>query len=320
MKILSSLIALTVLTLHSVSAVAHGEDDHGAGALAESASVSGPIELSDAAIINLGIKTVVADVIPVRETIKMVSSIELLPEKHAKITPRFQGKVTEILVKLGEKIKKGQALAKLDPINIGNKSVTLRAPRGGYLIQQHVVLGETVDVGDVLMEVADYSKVLAEGIMYESPNLSKIKTGYDASFVADIFPSERFTGKIQRMDIALEDRTFHVYALLENKKLRLIPRLQGSLEVYLGKAEELLMIPNSAILGDTGNYFVFVKEGNLFERRDIVLGIRQGRQQEIIEGVFPGEEVVIRGNYQLQYATPKKTPVGSHTDHGHSHD
>jgi hypothetical protein len=41
------------------------------------------------------------------------------------------------------------------------------------------------------------------------------------------------------------------------------------------------------VLGDLGNLFVFVRDGNSFERRNVVIGTKSGDQIEIVEGVLP---------------------------------
>ena len=75
-----------------------------------------------------------------------------------------------------------------------------------------------------------------------------------------------------------------------------------------------MTVPSRAILGEDGAYFVFVRNGNVFERRNVKLGVRFGPDREILEGVFPDEDVVIVGNYQLQFArsqAPAKKDVGA---------
>ncbi|MFY8268949.1 MAG: hypothetical protein ACOVLK_06065 [Terrimicrobiaceae bacterium] len=49
-------------------------------------------------------------------------------------------------------------------------------------------------------------------------------------------------------------------------------------------------------------------------------GIRSGDLVEIIEGVLPGEKVVVVGNYQLQYVTSGAGSAADTEAHaGHSH-
>jgi multidrug efflux pump subunit AcrA (membrane-fusion protein) len=66
-------------------------------------------------------------------------------------------------------------------------------------------------------------------------------------------------------------------------------------------------VPLSAVLGEAGNLFVFVqddKDPNTFVRTPVVVGQRDDRYVEVIEGVLPGANVAVAGNYQLQYVTP----------------
>jgi hypothetical protein len=159
----------------------------------------------------------------------------------------------------------------------------------------------------VTMEVADYTQVLARAFMFEGPELSLIKPGQTARVHVPAFPDEVFQGKVQRLDVGLEEesRTFEAYVLLNNRQLKLRPNMQPTVVLEVGEAVDGLTVPRQAILGDTGNLFVFVRDGETFERRSIVTGISAGNQVEVLEGVLPGDLVVTQGNYQLQFATSK---------------
>lgn len=295
----------------------HGESQFGGGGATTS------FTLENATINNLSIKTVTADLNPVRESTRMLMQIKLLPEKQAVISPRFQGKVTDIKAKLGEEISRGQALVTLQPIAIGNAPVTLSAPISGVLSRQMVVTGQMVDPGDVLMEVSDRKQVLAKGITYESAALGAIRNGQKVQVKVDSLPRKIFTGTVQRIDPAIDEdeRTFSVFALLDNPDGLLIPHMQGQLEIFTGEEELLLTVPAEAVLGTMGQHFIYVRDGNYFEKRDVTLGVSRGSQEEIISGVFPGEKVVVQGNYQLQYVTPagEASHDAAGGDHGHAH-
>ncbi len=54
------------------------------------------------------------------------------------------------------------------------------------------------------------------------------------------------------------------------------------------------------------------KDPHTFVRTPVVVGQRDDRYVEIIEGVLPAANVVTLGNYQLQYVAPtpkKETPA-----------
>ena len=297
-------MTFTLTVFLAFPALAHEGHDHGP-VPGESAALTGPITLPEEAIKNLGVESVVINLAPLQRTLDMVARIEALPEKQAQISAKFEGRVLEILVKLGAPVTKGQPLLKLDPTQIGNPPVLLRSPLDGLVVRQNLALGQFFNPETILMEVADYHQVLARGMTFESADLARIKIGQSAKVRVDVYPDQSFSGTVQRADVALEreSKTFEIFVLLNNLDLKLRPNLQASLALSLGEVQEILAVPQRALLGDLGSNFVFVQEGNTFQKRPVVLGIKSGDQVEVLEGVFPGERVVIQGNYQLQYAT-----------------
>lgn len=304
-----------------LSALAHEGHVHGPGET--EAVATGPVALTDEAIKNLGVQSVEANVAPLQRTITMIGRIEGLPERLAKIAPRAEGRVAEILVKLGDRVSAGQPVLRFEPRTVGNPPVILNSPINGFVVRQEASLGQALNPDTVLMEVADYSQVLARGMTFESPDLSRIKPGQNARVRLDVFPERTFEGKVQRLDVGLEreSRTFEVYVLLENPELQLRPNMQASVSIAIGDPQEVLAVPQRSVLGDLGNLFVFIRDGNNFERRNVVIGLKAGDQVEVVEGVLPGDKVVTEGQYQLQFATsPAKETEAAAAEHGHGAD
>ncbi len=319
---MKSLFLSCVLGLLASAAYAGGGHDHGEGQLSGQNATSS-FTLEETSIRNLKIETVVADIKPVRESTRMLMQIKMLPEKQTVISPRFQGKVIKIHVKLGDRISRGQTLVTLQPISIGNPPVNLSSPVSGVLSQQLVTVGSAFDAGDTLMEVSDRNTVLAKGMTYESAALTDIRVGQDVTVRVDSLKGRIFSGTVQRIDPAIDEnqRTVSVFAVLNNPGGVLIPHMQGQMDVFTGVGDPMLAVPTRAVLGTMGQHFVYVRDGNYFEKRNVTLGVLRGGQREIIDGVFPGENVVVQGNYQLQYVTPAGQPAhdAAGGDHGHAH-
>lgn len=285
------------------TAYAHAGHDEAPGDTAGPAT--GNITLSDSAIKNLGIETAPATLAPLGKTIEMLATIEYLPERYANITPKANGSVTELLVKLGDPVKKGQALLTFMPVFVGSAPVTLESPIEGYVVKQNAVIGQSLTQESILLEIADTSQVLAKGITYSPSDVEQIKVGQNVRVLTDQ-KSEPLTGIVQRLDVGLDKvtRTFAVYALVDNPKRMLLANTTATLSVSFGEAKDVLTVPDKAILGELGEYFLFVREGDSFERRVVTLGQKAGGRTEILDGVLPDEDVVTVGNYQLQYAKP----------------
>lgn len=89
-----------------------------------------------------------------------------------------------------------------------------------------------------------------------------------------------------------------------------------NVQIAFGQSEEVLSIPEGALLEDYGKYSVIVQiSGESFERRDVIIGKRNGKNVEIINGLQIGEVVVTNGAYQVKMASMS----GQAPAHGHDH-
>ena len=81
-------------------------------------------------------------------------------------------------------------------------------------------------------------------------------------------------------------------------------------------SSQALAIPESALVEEEGRYVAFVMlGGETFEKRDLVLGVRDGGLVEVKSGVNEGERVVNRGAYAVKLASV----ATSIPAHGHAH-
>jgi RND family efflux transporter MFP subunit len=87
-------------------------------------------------------------------------------------------------------------------------------------------------------------------------------------------------------------------------------------QIAVGNPREGVIVPQSALLEDYGNYSLIVQlSGESFERRMVQLGRQNGDMVEITEGLKTGEIIVTRGAYQVRMASMS----GQGPAHGHVH-
>lgn len=267
------------------------------------------VVLADATIKNLGIETAPATLAPSGKTLSLTATVEYLPELYATVTPKANGTVSQIAVKLGDHVIKGQPLFTFMPTFVGSSPVTIASPVAGAVVKQKAVMGQPLTPETVVIEIADTRQVLVKGITYASGDFEQVKVGQKVEVVSGA--TSPLAGTVQRLDVGSdkENRTFAVYALVENPNGALFGNSTASLSVRLDDTGDVLTVPARAVLGDIGNYFLFVRDNASFERRVLTVGRKLGDRIEVIEGVLPDEQVVTVGNYQLQYAktqTPGK--------------
>lgn len=302
---------LVVVLIPSLSWAHEGHDD-APGEHGDTASM-GPISISAEARKNLKLITHDTEVVSIQETLSALGQIEPIPGKNAAISSRISGRVSALHVNDGETVKAGQALVDVESRQLGDPPprVSYKAPFSGVVIDRHAVLGDTVEPDKHLMEVVDLSEVYAEGRVYEG-QIALLKPGQLARVKVESFPNETFEGALDIMSGALDPvtRTLRIWVRLKNPDGKLRPNMRATLHIVVRESASAIAIPHKAILGDAGEKFVFVQADDdelTFERRRVVTGIRDDRYTEIVEGIFPGDKVVLEGGYQLQYMTPKPT-------------
>jgi multidrug efflux pump subunit AcrA (membrane-fusion protein) len=87
-------------------------------------------------------------------------------------------------------------------------------------------------------------------------------------------------------------------------------------QVFTATTQRGIVIPLSAIVDEDGQPVAYVElEGELFERRPLKVGTRQGDLVQIVEGLKPGDRVVTRGAYNIRL----QAASGAVPAHGHAH-
>jgi multidrug efflux pump subunit AcrA (membrane-fusion protein) len=317
MKMPTILICLLAAALSLRAGPGHDHPEEPGGA----ADHGGPVELTEQQATNLHLQTTEAKILEIAPTLDVPAVFVLPPERHGKITAPFAGRVTALLAKLGDHVKKDQPLLRVTPLAVGSPAQEIKAPIDGVIFEQDAVIGLPFTPETILMHTGDYRELLARGSFYQSPELTRIAPGQKAVVLLDVFPGERFEGTVQRVDPGHGEGSpfFHIYALVPNPDDKLHPNYRGRMLIETGAPQTVVAVPRRAVLGRLGAKFVYVQTEPLhFERRDVVTGLASGDRVEIVEGVLPGDIVVTNGHYQLQYAAGGKA-AGEASGEGHAH-
>jgi cobalt-zinc-cadmium efflux system membrane fusion protein len=183
-----------------------------------------------------------------------------------------------------------------------NPIITLFAPVAGRVVQNNMVLGGMVDESTEILSIMDPSRLWVEADIYEK-DIARVRNGQEAVVSVPAFPGDEFTGAITYVGDILDPdtRTITVRTEVDNVGLKLKPGMFADLLIEVSENGMALVVPSSAVLDDSGEYLVFVRQdGNTFEPRHVTLGARENALVEVIDGLAEGEEVVTRGNFQLK--------------------
>jgi membrane fusion protein, copper/silver efflux system len=195
-----------------------------------------------------------------------------------------------------------QEIARLRRTGKSSRRIAVVAPADGVVIDKPVQQGMRVDAGEALYKTADLSDIWLIAQVQEQ-DLGAVRPGERAlaHFVA--FPGRTFEGVVDFIypSLSAETRTARVRVVIPNPDEALRAGMYASVEIKATAGDEpVLSIPNSAVL-DTGTHqVVLVARGEgRFEPRAVRLGVHGDDWVQVLEGVKPGEQVVVGANFLI---------------------
>lgn len=295
---LRSLFFLTLFTAPGAvpSVFAHG------GEIEVGGGTHGPVQLSAAQQKAIALQLVTAGFRPLSSELDMNGEMQLLPDHQADVSLRISGQVKALYANPGETVRVGQRLVLVQSRLVGDPppSVTISAPRSGTIDALNVVVGQAVEPNTVLFHISDRRQLAVVAHVYEE-DVGKIKLGQETHVRVLSYPQQVFIGKVTRIDPDLDpmNRTMKVWVQLANPQGLLKPNMFARVSVILRRNATALTIPSSAIIEANGEKFVFVREGDKYNRVEITVGAKDDEYSEITDGLVPGDEVVTQGNREL---------------------
>lgn len=184
--------------------------------------------------------------------------------------------------------------------------VPLKANTSGTVIMKNVNQGDYVKQGDVLLQVANLSRVWATFQAYEG-DLPFIKCGQTIQFTAEALPGKTFRGRISFIDPVLnaQTRTAGVRVELSNPSGMFKPEMLivGNAAAQMKQTSDQIVIPKSAVLWTGKRSVVYVKDDAngqpIFVLRQITLGASLPDGYVVLDGLAAGEEIVTNGAFSI---------------------
>ncbi len=197
--------------------------------------------------------------------------------------------ITEEQIKKLEKNKKVQ------------DHITIYSPISGIVVQKHIYEGMYVDEGTPLFTITPLNRVWLYADIYEY-EIPLVKLGQEVRITMRAFPGEIFKGKVSFIDpfINPETRTVGIRCDIPNPGNKLKPAMYARAIIEISTEENILSVPEGAVLRSGKRDIVFVSlGGGRYEPRIIQLGPRMNGYYEVLGNLTEGLEVVTSANFLL---------------------
>jgi multidrug efflux pump subunit AcrA (membrane-fusion protein) len=177
----------------------------------------------------------------------------------------------------------------------------IRSPIAGVVTDRPLYPGEMAAAGTPLITVMDVSKVIARAHIPQN-DAALLKVGDPARITAPGL-DDPVEGKITVVSPALDPNstTVEIWVEAVNPKQRLRPGSTVQVSMLAKSVDEALVVPASALLtGPDGATTVMVAESDgRAHQKAVKVGIRQGDDVQLLEGVQAGDKVLTTGAYGL---------------------
>jgi len=208
------------------------------------------------------------------------------------------GRQQDKLGKNEEQIAKTKIYAPADGLVIYATSAKTRFWRGS---QEPLDEGSEVHEREELIYLPTASAVKAEVKVHEA-SLQKVKAGLPVVVTVDALPGRTFTGRVEKI-APLPDaqmvwlnpdlKVYNTEVYLEGEGDYLRTGMSCRAEIIIKEYDDAIYIPVQAVLRVGGEPTVYVRGGKGFEPRGVEAGLDNNRMIRIIQGLQPGEIVLL---------------------------
>lgn len=206
-------------------------------------------------------------------------------------------------------------------MNFSSSGQMVASPMNGFVKQIFVKNGQYVDAGQPIVSVSRNSTLVLQADVQQkyAPILGMVKSAnFRTIYNNKTYTLEELNGKLLSYGRNTGSDNFMIPVNIQvNNTAGFIP---GSfVEVYLKTVSntKVLTIPNSALMEEQGNYFVFVQlNPELFEKRLIIPGATDGVKTEILSGLGKNERIVSKGAILVKLAQASGA-LDPHAGHVH---
>lgn len=179
-----------------------------------------------------------------------------------------------------------------------NPEVAILAPTDGTVVTRRVALGQFLSGGGEPIFVIDDLDTLWLNVYVREEDVPRVARGATVEFRVIALRNRPFTAKLDFISASIDptSRRLLVRATVENPNGALKQQMFASVAIQVGQERSNPGILRNALIYEGAVARVWVVHSDrTAELRRVVPGITEGDIVEIVDGLSPGEKVVVRG-------------------------
>ncbi|MGH7994989.1 MAG: efflux RND transporter periplasmic adaptor subunit [Opitutaceae bacterium] len=172
--------------------------------------------------------------------------------------------------------------------------MTVRAPFDGVIKAVYAHPGDLIGAGTPIATLITLKKVVKGEISDE--DFARIRPGQSASVIFIPYGNFIFGAKVTKILPTADPATQRhmIYLDVDIDPAKLVPGISGEVSVVVARREARTIVPRRAVFSYDGDSVYVVRDG-VVRRRSVVKGFVWAKGVEILQGLEPGEQVIVEG-------------------------
>lgn len=202
-----------------------------------------------------------------------------------------------------------------DALKLAEKTLRdhrITAPFDGVLGERIVSVGDFLDVGQSVATLSTTAPIHVEFTVPERFR-GQVERGQEVEVRVEALPGKTFRGPVVFIAPTLDriTRTVKVKAIFENENKALKPGFFCHVRLIVDSTEGAAVLSEEAILPRENAFFVFVVDDGKAVLTEVKKGERLEGRVQILEGVAPGDEVIVAGLQKVSDGVPVRSRTSS---------
>lgn len=215
-------------------------------------------------------------------------------------------------------LKISQLETNLREAEITLKNLTVVSPASGIaILSKNWSTGNKWQVGDQpwsgmpLINLPDLNELKVEAEISEV-DISKIELEQTVEIKLDAFADTIYSGKVisianlaQFKGDDTKIKIFPVEILIDGTSKKFLPGMTVSCRIIVDKIDSMLYIPMEALFTEEGKNYIYIRSGNSYRKKEVVIGQRNNDFVIIKEGMDPDAVLALSNPYPEEKSTGK---------------
>lgn len=201
-----------------------------------------------------------------------------------------------------------QAQAAYESASKTLNDMDVKSPIDGILTSLDVSIGAMVSNASPAAKVVDLEKVFVT-VSVSEKEINNVKRDQEVQ-VEVPSASKKVKGKIEGLSLAADSRgKYTLKTYIDNKDAVIKPGMFANVTLSTAAKNNVLVVPTDAVVFHKGRNVVYVANDKAAVEKEVITGLENGTETEIVQGLNEGDQVIIKGQNFLSEGSEIKVVV-----------